>query len=86
MKEIKQKGKTEVSLLLEFPHALYEIARVCTYGWRKYGEKWYLQKDGQKVYSDAAGRHLLASLDTFIDKESGLPHYSHFLWNILAQE
>jgi hypothetical protein len=59
---------------------------VGSFGARKYTRHgWQDVKDGQNRYSEAAGRHLYAALrGEENDVESGLPHLSHFAWNLYA--
>ena len=73
-------------LISGFPHALSQFIEVATYGAYKYTRGGYLHVSNAKVrYLDAAMRHLLAyGTGQMNDRESGLPHLAHVLWNIAA--
>ena len=73
-------------LIFGFPHALSQFIEVATYGAYKYTRGGYLHVSNAKVrYLDAAMRHLLAyGTGQMNDRESGLPHLAHVLWNIAA--
>ena len=73
-------------LIIGFPHALSQFIEVATYGAYKYTRGGYLHVSNAKVrYLDAAMRHLLAyGTGQMNDRESGLPHLAHVLWNIAA--
>lgn len=78
-------SKLQASLLLDFSLALKRVAEVSAFGARKYTPGgWQFVKDGEKRYYDAFMRHLLDSRHEPFDKESGLPHLYHALWNLLA--
>lgn len=71
-----------------FPRALYEVARVSTFGASKYAWKgWESVPDGYNRYSDALHRHELykAIKDNLYDSDSGLLHDAHSAWNSLAR-
>ena len=76
--------KPRCSLVLgAFAPALIEVAKVGTYGAKKYTEHgWKLVPNGIERYKDALYRHLLA--EELIDPDSGLPHMAHVAWNALA--
>lgn len=60
--------------------------KVGTFGAQKYSrDGWQYVPDGVARYDEAAGRHMLALLDGE-DRcpDSGLHHYDHFAWNVLA--
>jgi hypothetical protein len=79
-------GKSQVVryVLRYFPHALEAVARVSEYGATKYTEMgWRSVPDGYVRYSEALGRHLLASPDTL--DVSGLDHDAQIAWNALAR-
>mgnify|MGYP000945072593 CR=1 FL=1 len=73
-------------LVLGFPRALEALVAVATYGANKYSRGGYLHVNNFDVrYLDAAMRHLLSyGRGDKTDKESGLPHLAHCLWNIAA--
>lgn len=78
-------GKIQASLLQDFSLALMEVAKVGTYGAKKYSRGgWQSVEDGINRYSDAAWRHGLAKKHEELDRESGLLHESHEVWNRLA--
>ena len=65
------------------PIAIQELARVLTYGARKYlPNGWRSVDDADKRYTAALLRHLMAAMrGERIDPESGLTHLSHVLCN-----
>lgn len=67
-----------------FSKALIEVARVGTFGAKKYApDSW--KGVEQERYVSALFRHLLAWLDgEKYDNESGFNHLSHVAWNALA--
>lgn len=77
-------GKNRLGLVLGgFKNALKEVGKVGTFGANKYTPNgWKSVPAGLDRYTDALYRHLFASDD--IDPESGLDHYAHAAWNILA--
>ncbi len=80
-------GKPMVGLMLkDFSRALIEVAKISTYGCKKYGSPsgWTEVQDARNRYEDALGRHLLASAISEADDESGLMHKAHLAWNALA--
>lgn len=63
--------------------ALMEVAKVATFGARKYEpESWKLVDNGSTRYKSALYRHLLAPEE--LDEESELDHLAHVAWNALA--
>lgn len=80
-------GKNRMGLVLQgFSNALWEVGRVGTFGCSKYGEgNWQYLEDGIDRYKDALFRHLFQWMQgEEIDKESGIKHLSHALWNLSA--
>lgn len=78
-------GKPDASLLLEFPSALMEVARIGSYGAKKYDRgNWKLLKDGKTRYTAAMLRHLLLEQGESRDGE-GLLHAGCVAWNALAR-
>jgi len=68
--------KPQYSLLPQ--DALHEVAKVLTYGAKKYSpDNWKKVPDLQRRYSDALQRHLYQSEKEQKDPESGLPHLAH---------
>jgi len=79
-------GKPELNYLLTFPLAIYEFAKVCMYGGKKYDRGNYL-KGGKPLseYADCLLRHLTAWQNgEDIDPESECSHLGHVVWNALA--
>jgi len=75
-------GKPLAGCIKEFNLALMEVIKVSTFGAQKYERgSWKKVPDGRQRYEDALFRHLLQD---GIDEESGLPHSSHALWNLMA--
>lgn len=74
------------SILAGFPHALWGVADVGTFGAKKYSlNGWVSVKDGIRRYRDAAARHRLKrQMGELTDPESGLLHEFHEAWNVLA--
>lgn len=70
-----------------FPRAIYEVARVSTFGASKYAWKgWEGVEDGIARYSDAMVRHLLKEgSGERLDPDSGLMHAAHTAWGALAR-
>lgn len=60
--------------------------QVGTFGARKYTrDGWLAVPDGVARYDEAAGRHLWSMLHgEECCPDSKLPHYYHFVWNVLA--
>ena len=79
-------GKIRAGLVLgDFSKALEEVAKVGTFGARKYSPSgWKTVPDKEERYYDALWRHLLQDAYAKCDEESGLDHLSHAAWNILA--
>ncbi len=79
-------GKIMAGLLADFSLALEEIAKVSTYGAKKYSPGgWQAVPDGIQRYTHAAWRHLLRMQREEIDPESGLRHEAQVVWNFLAR-
>ena len=81
-------GKLRVDLVFNgFPLALQEVARVATFGARKYTENgWKEVPDGVKRYTAAMDRHRLReAMGEDIDPDSRLMHAAHLAWNALAR-
>jgi isopentenyl diphosphate isomerase/L-lactate dehydrogenase-like FMN-dependent dehydrogenase len=70
-------GKNEYGLLP--PITLDEVAKVLTYGSRKYDrENWKYVEGGERRYFDAAQRHIWAwKRGELVDSETGLSHLVH---------
>ena len=76
-------GKPRVDLLLDgVPLALLAIAKVLTFGAKKYDDhNWLKVQNGRSCYLAAEGRHRLAGDGQ--DDESGLDHGAHKLCSAL---
>lgn len=80
-------GKNRMGLMCEnFSRALWEVAKVSTFGSQKYGDNtWQKLSNPKKRYMDALCRHLFQHLQgKKVDSESGLLHLQHMCWNALA--
>ena len=80
-------GKPMVSLVLGgFARALMEVAKVGTFGAKKYTPNgWMSVANGIDRYSDAKVRHqLYEAMGEVSDPDSGLLHAAHEAWNALA--
>ena len=78
-------GKVKAGVLHDFSSALFDVARVGTYGAEKYTRGgWQSVPNARERYFDAMWRHLLASRHEAADKDTGLKHLAHAAWNILA--
>lgn len=74
--------------LAYFPRALFAVAFVSEYGYRKYKvwDGWRLVPDGVDRYMDADARHFLKlAIEGNYDAESGLAHLAQKAWNALAE-
>lgn len=81
-------GKVPVwqGLLLQFPRACAEVARVSEVGARKYSwGGWQSVSDGLVRYRNALGRHLVAiGRGELMDSDTGMFHAAQVAWNALA--
>jgi len=84
--------KPDMSLLLHFGKALYEVARVGTGGKIKYSRGgWQTVPDGENRYTAAMLRHLFEEPYNEMDKDlvaylgSETYHAAHAAWNALAR-
>ena len=69
------------------PQVLLELGRVYEYGQKKYGRDNWLKGTAWSEFYGSALRHVLKWWGgEDIDPESGLPHLSHAMWNIVALE
>jgi len=81
------KGKPRVALVMrDFAHALWEVARVGTYGAEKYCESgWTTVPDGFNRYDDALMRHKLKDwMGEKMDTDLPVEHLAQVAWNALA--
>lgn len=82
-------GKLMASIPLDdFPRAIKAVARISTYGAKKYARSsWVTVPDAKTRYRDAMVRHQLEMSVHGLrsrDTESNLMHLAHFAWNALA--
>lgn len=81
-------GKASVyqGLIRYFPRACMGVAKVSTFGARKYAwNGWADVVDGFARYKDAQHRHgLKAEMGETKDPDSNLLHYEHEAWNAMA--
>lgn len=69
-----------------FSRALLAVAKVSTYGAKKYSPGgWQHVQDGQVRYRRAGDRHRLARGHEELDPDTGLLHLAHECWNRLAE-
>ena len=79
-------GKILAGVLGDFSLALKEVAKVGTFGAKKYSRGgWQHVENGAERYYDALWRHLLDERHEPIDQDSGLLHSAHLAWNCLAR-
>lgn len=79
-------GKTRMDLVMHgLPNALKGVGDILTFGAKKYrAHSWRHVPNGVARYEAAAMRHLLAhSAGEFQDPESGFPHISHAICNLM---
>jgi hypothetical protein len=80
----KKDTKDKIRYTLLPPNALEEAVKVFEYGANKYEEGNYLKCTEERVYLDAALRHIYRVLqEEDIDPESSLSHLSHAASNLL---
>ena len=79
-------GKLRIGLVLSaFSRALKGVAKVGTFGAKKYTDDgWLSVPDGESRYWDAFWRHLIADGHESEDPEIGVCHLYPALWNLLA--
>lgn len=86
----KDVGKAPIwqGFLAYFPRAVFAVAMVSEYGYRKYGSwgGWALVPSGLERYMDADARHWLKlPIEGSYDAESGLAHLAQKAWNAMAE-
>lgn len=88
VKHNKHKAPLDILQTRQFPKALQVLALATAFGNKKYEEtdKDFLNfkrvKGGSQTYFDAAARH--NAYRNAADRDSGLPHGIHAVWNMLA--
>ena len=80
-------GKPMIGLVMApFGLALREVAKVGTYGAKKYSRNgWESVPDGVNRYTDAMYRHLLIEHQQRLDADTNIMHAAHAAWNALAR-
>lgn len=79
-------GKTKSGILGDFSRALDQVAKIGTFGAKKYSRGgWKHVDNGIERYTDALWRHLLAEDICEVDEESNMRHAAHLAWNALAR-
>jgi len=79
-------NKILAGILADFSNALLEVAKVGTFGAKKYARSgWQSVPNGIERYTDALWRHLLTEKVNETDDESNLLTASHLAWNALAR-
>jgi hypothetical protein len=78
--------KPRVGLVMDgFALALLEVAKVGTFGAKKYSDNGWMSVDnGEQRYKDAMLRHALQASYEERDADSGLLHLAQVAWNSLA--
>lgn len=84
MQGVKYDGEKPMMQLLP-PRALVEVAKVLTFGAKKYAPgNWKRVPDLQERYTGAALRHIFATMeDEAIDEDSRLDHLAHAICCLL---
>ena len=80
-------GKVMAGTLSDFSAALMEVAKVGTFGAKKYSRGGFLHvENGKERYLDALYRHLLKMGNDYgaMDEETNLTHLAAVAWNALA--
>lgn len=68
-----------------FHKAMEEVAKVGTFGAKKYADNnWRQVRNLEERYLSAALRHYFAYQEVTSDEESGLHHLAHMAWCVLA--
>jgi hypothetical protein len=80
-------GKVKAGVLEDFSRALWEVAKVGTFGAVKYSRGgWKFVENGEERYKDAKWRHILKrNIEGQIDFDSQCLHLAQEAWNALAQ-
>lgn len=73
-------------MIQDFGPELLALCKVWEFGADKYGKSnWKFVNDGERRYTNALVRHLLAENDSVYDSESYLLHAAHIAFNSLAR-
>lgn len=81
-------GKVEFGLIqVDMARALRQVARVATYGAKKYSRGGWLEvPEGRRRYTNALYRHLNAeATGELYDPDTQIEHAAHAAWNALAR-
>jgi hypothetical protein len=80
------KGKDELSYILDIPEALKALSHVFRQGAKKYSRgNWQLGGKPDAEYLDACMRHLTKHVkEGPFDPETGALHLAHAIWNLAA--
>ena len=92
IKDMKfDQGKLLAAIPFEdFPDAIKELIKVCTFGAQKYARSsWKDVPNGMQRYNDARARHFIdvklgITSEKETDEESNIDHLAHEAWNCLA--
>lgn len=77
------KGKAQLSYVLDFPHALTEMSRVLEYGAKKYAPRNWQKGSNYRQCIDALMRHVVRYMNgETIDDESNGHHLAHAMINL----
>lgn len=79
-------GKTPLSMILDFEHALHDLCEVMAQGAVKYTPKnWQLGGKPDEEYLSSAMRHMEAHASgEMYDPDIGTKHLANAAWNLLA--
>ena len=77
-------GKPQLVFILDFPNAVEGLSNIKSFGAKKYELHNWKRGRGFRDTISSLLRHLMASASEVVDKDSGLPHIDHVVWNALA--
>ena len=77
-------GKPQLVFILDFPNAIAGLSDIKEHGAEKYALHNWKRGRGFRDTISSLLRHLVASQTESHDKDSGLPHIDHVVWNALA--
>ena len=80
-------GKPRLAeMIQDFDKAMIALCKVWEYGADKYTKSnWKFVDDGERRYTNALVRHLVAENDSMYDSESYLLHAAHIAFNAIAR-